>query len=546
MLKFFWQKFITKFKFVFIIALFLYIFSQMGMIFFGYCLKPLINSAVYGGSESLLKWGIIFIGVSIASFILGILAQIILSFSKLKLQKYISLNLSTHTLNLSPNFIFDKQSGYILQRILNDVKIALNIISPMIFSSLARIFSSIFLFWIMFKVNSTLTLIALCCYPILIVDMWFLVPKLRPLAYKVQELFAKLSGKIQENIEGITTINIFNIKDNVNKSVEQNFTIYVKHSWGYYIKSLFLNTIIPTVCYWPFYAFLLWLATKQVSSNIITIGSAIAFFYLLLEFPAPISAGFQIAENLQPSLAAMQRIKEFLEEFPTLKIEKGVKFPRNCDIIIKDLSFSYDGKKPVLKKISLNIPQNKITFISGKSGVGKTTLARILLKIYDNYEGEILINGIPLQKIDFDDYRKNVGFMEQDTFIFNTSVYENILIGKLNADKKEIIDSTLKARCEFINFLPQKFDTIIGEKGFSLSGGERQRIGLARLFLKNPTILILDEPTSALDTKVEQELKNELIEICKNRTVILISHRNFMDIADIAYELTTDGIRKLK
>jgi len=198
----------------------------------------------------------------------------------------------------------------------------------------------------------------------------------------------------------------------------------------------------------------------------------------------------------------------------------------NSDIVIKDLSFSYDGKNPVFSGLNLTIPFSKMTALIGPSGSGKSTIADLLLGLYAPEKGSISINGKLLNQINMHEWRQRIGFVSQDTFVFNTTIAENIATGKYGATEKEIHDAAKSAGAhEFIMQLPQGYETIVGDRGLKLSGGQRQRVAIARALIRDPDFLVFDEATSALDSKTEKAVQKSIEELGKKKTVLVIAHR---------------------
>jgi len=211
-------------------------------------------------------------------------------------------------------------------------------------------------------------------------------------------------------------------------------------------------------------------------------------------------------------------IEESKNPISISKLEKG--------ITLENISFSYNQEHPVLKNVSLFIPAGKTVALVGQSGSGKTTLANLLTRFYDVTSGRILIDGIDIKELNIAQYRKLLGFVTQESILFNDTILNNIIIGKMDATNEEIIEAAKISNClEFIERLPKKFETEIGEAGNMISGGQKQRVSIARAVLKNPPIMILDEATSALDTERERFVQEALENLMVNRTSIVIAHR---------------------
>lgn len=233
---------------------------------------------------------------------------------------------------------------------------------------------------------------------------------------------------------------------------------------------------------------------------------------------------------MQVSLAGAKRVFEILD-LPKEELQRKEKFvekkvKNNYVIMLKDLSFSYNGNGEILKKINMKIEENKKYAIVGPTGSGKSTILKLLLGFYSDYKGEIYILGRELRTYSMEELRRCISYVPQDVFLFNTTIYENVRYGKLDASVEEVIEALkMDNAYDFVMNLPDGIYTQVGEKGFNLSGGQRQRIAIARAILKNAPILLLDEPTSSLDSESEDLVIEALNRLMENKTSIIIAHR---------------------
>ena len=251
-------------------------------------------------------------------------------------------------------------------------------------------------------------------------------------------------------------------------------------------------------------------------------------------------------EQLQEGISGFERLVEIMSIKPTI-IDKEDAVELNSvsgKIEFKNVSFSYKKEEVVLSDINLTINTGQTLALVGPSGAGKTTLCHLIPRFYEINSGEILIDGINIQDITMYSLRKNIGLVQQDVFLFTGTIGENILYGKPDANEEEVIQAAIDANIDdFIQTLPDKYDTYVGEKGVMLSGGQKQRISLARAFLKNPPILILDEATSSLDAETEAIIQESLEKLVIGRTVLVIAHRlSTIRNADQIIVLTNKGI----
>lgn len=252
-------------------------------------------------------------------------------------------------------------------------------------------------------------------------------------------------------------------------------------------------------------------------------------------------------QQLQEGLTGFERFVEVMEIKPDIVDKENAIELKDVKghIEFKDVSFSYtDGENTVLENINMDIKPGKTVALVGPSGAGKTTLCHLIPRFYDINEGQILIDGIDIRDVKLESLRKNIGIVQQDVFLFTGTIKENIAYGDPTKSDEEIIEAAKKASIhDFIMSLPNGYDTFIGEKGVKLSGGQKQRISIARLFLKNPPILILDEATSALDNQTEIIIQKSLEKLAEGRTALVIAHRlSTIKNADEIIVLTNDGI----
>lgn len=261
-------------------------------------------------------------------------------------------------------------------------------------------------------------------------------------------------------------------------------------------------------------------------TGFITIGDFMAYMLFIKLFTEPIKKLINFMEQFQNGITGFQRYMEIMDE-DREKDNKGAIELENVEgeIEFKNVSFSYEGKE-VLKDVSVNINKGKMLALVGASGGGKTTFCNLIPRFYEPESGDILIDNISIYDVKLDSLRENIGIVQQEVFLFTGTIRDNILYGKADATEEELFIAAKMANIhEFINTLPEGYDTYIGERGVKLSGGQKQRISIARVFLKNPPILILDEATSALDNVTERIIQESLEKLCIGRTTIVVAHR---------------------
>jgi ATP-binding cassette subfamily B protein len=268
--------------------------------------------------------------------------------------------------------------------------------------------------------------------------------------------------------------------------------------------------------------------TYFVIQNQLTYGEFVAFLLLTNVFFRPIEKINAVLELYPKGIAGFKRYREILETEPDIADAPDaveVKHLRG-DIRFNNVTFGYDQHKTVIRQINLAIAPGETVAFVGPSGAGKTTLCSLLPRFYEIDEGSITIDGMDIRDMTLASLRQQIGIVQQDVFLFSGSLGENIAYGKLDASKADLWRAAQRAQLEaFIRTLPEGMNTIIGERGVKLSGGQKQRLAIARMFLKNPPILILDEATSALDTETEAAIQQSLAELAEGRTTLVIAHR---------------------
>ncbi len=381
----------------------------------------------------------------------------------------------------------------------------------------------------MFRINMLLTFYVLIPLPLLSISTFFLGKALHVRFKNVQDAFAKLTDKVQENLSGIRVVKafvqesyeVYNFKKYNQFFVRENMRL-VK-IWGGFFPLLMLLAGVST-------AIVLFWGGRQVIMNIITLGDFVAFTSYLAILTWPMIGIGWVVNLLQRGSASLGRINQVLETEPKIKdLPQALRITRSLKgtIEFSDVHFRYSKKLPyVLKSIDLKILAKEQVAIVGRTGEGKTTLVNLIARVFEPESGAVLIDGKDVKNYRLKDIRRRIGFVPQDTFLFSLSLKENIGFGNPEIPMERIIEAAKVAQIydEIMEF-PNKFDTVIGERGVSLSGGQKQRIAIARAIILDPDILILDDALSSIDTETEEKIIGKLTPIMKERTTIIITHR---------------------
>ncbi|MDZ8110281.1 MAG: ABC transporter ATP-binding protein [Nostoc sp. DedQUE12a] len=344
---------------------------------------------------------------------------------------------------------------------------------------------------------------------------------------EVRERVGFLNSRLENNLSGITTIKSFTAEAYESARFAGESEAYRKSNTKAIKLSAAFTPLIRMLILIGFTSLLFWGGMATYNGKI-SIGNYSVLLVLVQRLLWPLVTLGEIFDKYQRSMASTNRIMNLLDTpinivpgKESLPVEQA-----RGEIDFKEVTFAYANREPVIKNLSLHIPAGKTIAIVGSTGSGKSTLVKLLLRLYEISAGRITIDGIDIQELNLDDLRRSIGLVSQDVFLFHGTVAENIAYGTFDARDEEIIAAGKIAEAhDFIMRLPEGYETIVGERGQKLSGGQRQRIAIARAILKNPPILILDEATSAVDNETEAAIQRSLERITANRTTIAIAHR---------------------
>ena len=442
------------------------------------------------------------------------------------MQARMRTDLFAHLETLPYSFFDNHETGKIMTRMTNDlfevVELAHHGPENLIISFLSISFAFVYLS----TINIWLTLIVFACVPFLLVISYSLRKKMRKAFRDSRTAIAEINASMESSISGIRVTKAFTNADKEKEKFEVgNGKFQVARKAAYSAMGRFHsgNTFVTDV----FNVVVLIAGGLFLYNGQIRFGDYSAFIVSVNMFIGPVMTLINFMEQFENGITGFERFCEMMDEKPETDCpdaaDAGV---LEGHIEFRDVSYAYDEDKNVLRHVDLDIEKGKTFALVGPSGGGKTTICHLIPHFYDVMSGKILLDGKEIHSLTLESVRRNIGIVQQDIYLFNDSMKENIRYGKLDATDEEIILAAKRANIhDYIMSLPNGYDTNIGERGVRLSGGQKQRLSIARVFLKNPPILILDEATSALDNTTEILIQQALDELCKGRTTLVVAHR---------------------
>ena len=442
------------------------------------------------------------------------------------MQARMRTDMFAHLETLPYSFYDTHETGKIMSRMTNDLfevsELAHHGPENIIISVLSIVISFVYLS----TIDIWLTLIIFACVPFLIVISWSLRKKMRQAFRDTRSAVAEINASMESSISGIRVTKAFTNAEKEKEKFEIGNGKFQKARQGAYSAMGRFhsgNTFVTDV----FNVVVLIAGGLFLYNGRIQFGDYSAFIVSVNMFIGPVMTLINFMEQFENGVTGFERFCEIMDAKPeTDRPDAQDAGQLEGHIEFRDVSYAYDEDKNVLRHVNLNIEKGKTFALVGPSGGGKTTICHLIPHFYDVMSGEILLDGKEINSLTLESVRRNIGIVQQDIYLFNDSMKENIRYGKLDATDEEIIQAAKRANIhDYIMTLPNGYDTNIGERGVRLSGGQKQRLSIARVFLKNPPILILDEATSALDNTTEILIQQALDELCKGRTTLVVAHR---------------------
>ncbi len=449
-----------------------------------------------------------------------------------KMQAQMRRDMFTHLEKLPYSFYDNHETGKIMSRMTNDLmdisELAHHGPENIIISTISIVTSFLYLS----TINIYLTLIIFCAVPFLLLIAMLLKNKMHKAFSDSRKSVAVINAALESSISGIRVTKAFTNADKEGEKFEEGNKSFVEaRSEAYNAMGHFHSgtTFVTDV----FNVIVLIAGGLFLYNGKISFGDYSAFVVSINMFISPVMTLINFMEQYQNGVTGFERFIEILDEKPEEDSPNAVDIGNvGGHIELKNVSYAYtvaeDGEeeKKVINDLSLDIKKGETFALVGPSGGGKTTICHLIPHFYDVKKGSILIDGKDIHNVTMESLRRNIGIVQQDIYLFNASIKENILYGRLDATDEEVVEAAKRANIhDYIMTLEDGYNTVIGERGVRLSGGQKQRLSIARVFLKNPPILILDEATSALDNTTEILIQKSLDELCKGRTTLVVAHR---------------------
>ncbi|MDC3243391.1 ABC transporter ATP-binding protein/permease [Candidatus Pelagibacter sp.] len=441
--------------------------------------------------------------------------------------RQISLTMFQHLHNLSLQFHLNRQTGALAKYIDRGTK-GIDFLLRYVLFNIAPTFFEVFLvsgilFYLYGPWYAVVTLVTIGLYSFLT----FKITEWRNVFRKrMNQADNDVSTKMIDSLLNFETVKYFNNEAFEANRLDQSLEEY-ELAANQSRHSLSLLNIAQTFIIMVGITIMLVMSVYGIKSGEINIGGFVVINAYMLQLYQPLNWLGSVYREIRQALTDMENMFSLLEVAPTTNDDlEDIPQSNDAEIRFENISFDYDIRRTIIKNISFTVPNGKKVAIVGPTGAGKSTISRLLFKFYDPKEGNIFINNTNVNKISQNSLRKIIGVVPQDTVLFNDTIYYNIAYGNTGATKEEVISAAKNADIhDFINILPDGYETIVGERGLKLSGGEKQRVAIARTILKNPKIFFFDEATSALDTSTEKEIQKNLENVSKGKTTLIIAHR---------------------
>ncbi|RLC82002.1 MAG: ABC transporter ATP-binding protein [Chloroflexi bacterium] len=432
-----------------------------------------------------------------------------------------------HVQRLSLSFFERTSTGELMSRVTNDVNALEQFVTHGVALTTVALLRLLGASAVLLLLDWRLALVVLIPLPIMAVGLRYFNRRVRPVYLRVRDRLGDINARLQDSLAGIRVIQAFGQEEAEAAHFRDTSERYYRErvdgvrAWATFFPALHFVGALGGVLALGFGA-------RMVVEGRLSLGTLVAFLSYVISFYDPLQRLTEVDNVFQQAIASGERIFEMLDEAPEIQDAPGAVALDEIegDVLFDDVHFRYGEGDEVLHDVKFRIAPGEVVALVGPSGAGKTSIANLVCRFYDPIHGRILVDGRDLRRVQIRSLRKQVAVVLQDTFLFNTTVRENLRYGKPDASDEEMVAAAKAAYAhEFIKQLPQGYDTEIGERGVKLSGGQKQRLSLARAILADPRILILDEATSSVDAEAEYLIQQALEEVMKGRTSLVIAHR---------------------
>src|SRR5579864_3264444 len=493
-----------------------------------YSTRFLIDSVIIKRQTQLLKP--LVLGVLLATLIQGVTSFSLTQLLSKEAQRLIAdlrQKVQAHVGRLSVSFHDSTKSGVLVSRIMSDVEGVRNLIGTGLVDLVGGLLTATIALVILFRISATMTVLAfgfLFCFALALKKAF---QTIRPIFRERGRINAEVTGRLAESLGGIRVVKGYHAE----AREEKVFSVGVKRLLDNVMRSLTATSVMSlsaSVLLGVVGAIIMFVGARQILAGSLTIGGFFTYTLFMGFLIAPVMQIVQIGTQLTEAMAGLERTHEILKEpAEDRDPRRTVTLPEiSGNIDFDNVNFSYDGSRSVLEEISFHASPGTVTALVGSSGSGKSTTIGLISAFYVPTKGSILVDGVDLSTVRLDSYRTQLGVVLQESFLFDGSIRDNVAFSRPEASEEAVLRACRIARVdEFAETFPDKYDTIVGERGVKLSGGQRQRISIARAILAEPRILILDEATSSLDSESEQMIQEGLSYLMRGRTTFVIAHR---------------------
>jgi len=516
------------YKWVLLAGGILTLFSSAANLSLPWIIRNATNEIVASKSVALLdRFALIIIAIVILSAAIALGQYVLIAYAGNRIVTDVRQRLFAHLLRLPVAFFDKTRSGDLTSHLSNDVSLMQQTLASDIIGLTSNVLMLVGGIGTAIYMNARLTVVVVALLFVVMLGFVLFGRRLRKLTRQALDALSDTMGAMTEALANIRLVKAFVREPHEDARAAERLDKVFKLN----MKTSISEGAMGTVAFAGFISLLLgviWFGGRSVLAGTLTLGDLTAFFVTITLISGPMGNLASLYTRLQRAVGASDRVFAILDDpSEPADVPEASPFPRKEGRVdFSKIEFRYVPDTPVLQGLELELPAGKVTALVGASGGGKTTVASLLYRFYEPQSGEIAIDGIPVRQIRREELREHIGLVPQDTILFNGTIRENILYGRLGATNEEVEEAAKAANVhEFVQGFSDGYETVVGERGVTLSGGQRQRVAIARALLKDPRILILDEATSALDARSEHLVKEALERLMKGRTTLVIAHR---------------------